>query len=56
MYQMLTVHAMCRGGDFRPAYSKLDSVTAQLPCASVALTAPSAIDEICKSLCVILYA
>lgn len=45
---------VCRGGDFRPAYSELDSMTAQLPGASVlALTAsatPFAIDEICKSL------
>ena len=52
--RMLTVCAVCRGGDFRPAYSKLDSMTAQLPGASVlALTAsatPSTIDEICKSL------
>ena len=54
-YYIILYMLLC--SDFRPAYSELDSITAQLPGAAVlALTAsatPSTIDEICKSLCML---
>ena len=52
---LLALPIICRGSDFRPAYSELDSITAHLPHTPLlALTAsatPSTIEDISKSLC-----
>lgn len=55
LYNIIMYVVICRGSDFRPANSELDSITAQLHVAAVlalaASATPSTIDEICKNLC-----